>query len=88
MKNGKANTGSPQFTSKVPGVSGPMSDTGSPNNHLTGGNVPGVSGDSKGNIHGDGSPHALEKGECSSSPNNGANPQHTVTGAMRTPITS
>jgi hypothetical protein len=86
--SGKADTGSPQFTSTVPPVSGPKADTGGLPTRATGSAIPGVSGDSKGNIHGDGSVPALQKGECSTSPNNGANPQHPAVGEMRTPITS
>lgn len=84
--NGKPNSGQINSTSKVPSVSGPKSDTGCLPTRATGTAIPGVSGDSKGNINAPCSVPPVSGGRTGS-PNNGANPQHPAGGEMRTPIT-
>ena len=83
--NGKPDTGSPQFTSKVPNV--PSEGCSSPKIKHPGG-VPPVSGDSAGRPDTTKAATA-SPGSCrDGSPNNGANPQQPVQGGERTPITS
>lgn len=83
MSNGKENSGSPQFTSKAREVGSSGQD--SPNITYAKG-IPSVGGDSSGKIASKCAVPPVSGGRTGS-PNNGANPQHSVGGEMRTPIT-
>lgn len=88
--DGKANTGrinSSCASGPMPKVGGPKPDTGCLPTRPTGPAIPAVGGDSSGSSSKtyQGVPPVAKCKD--SSPNNGANPQHAVSGEMRTPIT-
>lgn len=85
--NGKPDSGSINTTSKVPGVSGPNSDTGHLPTRATGSAIPSVSGDSSGKPHKSACSVPPVAGGKEGSPNNGANQAYTASGPERMNIT-